>query len=50
MDETSRIREAIKQASLAIEETDDPDTLPALEEGLSSLEEALGHLEGKKDE
>ena len=50
MDKTSRTREAIKQVSLAIEETDDPNALPALEEGLTSLEDALRHLEASKDE
>ena len=50
MDEKIRIREAIKQTSLTIEETDNPNAIPALEEGLSRLEESLEHLEATKDE
>ena len=46
----SRIREAIKQTNLAIEEINNADAIPALEEGLDCLEEAQEHFGGTEDE
>lgn len=45
MELASRVREAIKQTRIAIEQTDRPDALHFLERGLEQLENALKALE-----
>lgn len=49
MEVASRIREAIKQTRLAIEDTKQPEPLRFLEHGLESLETALTSLEEDDD-